>query len=62
MIEHRGCNKQVRNRVSAQPSLIKHSHSVRDAIYLACFVTLPMRDSSEPVHLQIYRGRVSVTV
>jgi hypothetical protein len=24
MIEHRGCNKHVRDRVSAEPSLIEH--------------------------------------
>ena len=33
MIEHRGCDKQVRDRVSAEPSLIGHSHSVRGAIH-----------------------------
>jgi hypothetical protein len=53
MIEHRGCNKQVRDRVSAEPSLIERSYSVRGAIHLACFMTLPVRESSKFVHSQI---------
>ena len=35
MKKHRRCNKQVRDRVSADPSLIEYSNSVRDAINLA---------------------------
>jgi hypothetical protein len=62
MIEHRECNEQVRDRVCAEPSLIEHSHSIRGVIYLACITTLPIRESSEFVLPQIFRGRVSTAV
>ena len=30
MIQHRGCDKQVRERVSNDPGLVGHSHKVRE--------------------------------
>jgi len=37
MIDHRACNKQVRDRASAEPSLIEYSHSVKGRTILPVY-------------------------
>ena len=56
MIDHRRCNKYVRQRVSDKPDLIRYSHSVREVNRLVYLMNLPFRLS--PGHYVPSRARV----
>ena len=46
MIDHRRCNKYIRQRVSDNPDLIRYGHSVRKADRPAYLMDLPFRQST----------------
>ena len=45
MIKHSEYDKQVRERASDDPGLVRDSHAVREVIHLACSADLPLRGS-----------------
>ena len=49
MIKHRGCNKQVRERVCEYPDLVEHSNSVGESIHFVCLMALQLRGFVVPV-------------
>ena len=58
--KHCACDEHVRDRVSDEPGLKRHSDFVREVCVFARLVTLPLRESSARVLWQISRGHASV--
>ena len=53
MINHCGCDKQVRERVSDEPELVMHAtcHTVRRVIHDVCLMTSQLWNLRAPSHL-----------